>query len=220
MFKNFVIFALGAAVGSIVTSRLITNKAREFADNEIKDMRDYYSERYGEEYPGKTNTDIPVETENNSSDDKEEDVNEDDDDCDPAEKESPIEELWYDPDEPEEVLQAKIDKIIEQEGYANKESEENKMNYLPPYPIPFEEFENYYGSETLSYWTDGMVTDLHGNIVHNHKEMLGDDILSHFCKFDGEDPSIAYVRNDKLQMDYEILREPISLHSLGEYGDR
>lgn len=240
MFKEFIIFSLGAAIGSLVTCRLVYDKARAEADAEIKDMRDFYMSNQ--------NKDILKEDEETEEDDEEEDIVDDYDDdieeeidyiydretgryIDRAECESPSEEgdeeIWFDPtapEEPEESFQSKIDAIVEREGYKTNEPDiydreelkEMGIKYEPPYVITFEDFEEYYRSETLSYWTDGIVTDLHGNIVHNHTELLGEDILGFFGEFEDEDPNIAYVRNDKLQMDYEILREPISYHSLGK----
>lgn len=83
-----------------------------------------------------------------------------------------------------------------------KEVKENK-----PYVISPEEFEDGdYPCHSLTYYADGVVTFLDGDIIDDAKlnELIGSDSLNTFGQY--EDDSV-YVRNDIRKIDYEILRD-------------
>lgn len=121
----------------------------------------------------------------------------------------------YDYGEPEpdnsEVTQ---DQIIEENGYTQyssniktneKREEEDEMD--KPYIITPEEFsDSEYNTETLSYWADGVVTDIDDEPLTDDQieDLIGEDSLSHFGEY--EDDSV-FVRNDRLRIDYEILAD-------------
>ena len=125
------------------------------------------------------------------------------------------EEEVYDYGEPEpdnsEVTQ---NQIIEENGYTQyssniktneKREEEDEMD--KPYIITPEEFsDSDYNTETLSYWADGVVTDIDDEPLTDDQieDLIGEDSLSHFGEY--EDDSV-FVRNDRLRTDYEILAD-------------
>ena len=72
-----------------------------------------------------------------------------------------------------------------------------------PYVIPPEEYdENDYETESLTYYADGVLTDMYDNIIEDVEDTVGTDSLTHFGEY--EDDSV-FVRNDERQIDYEIL---------------
>ena len=76
-----------------------------------------------------------------------------------------------------------------------------------PYIITPEEFsDSDYNTETLSYWADGVVTDIDNERLTDDQieDLIGEDSLSHFGEY--EDDSV-FVRNDRLRTDYEILAD-------------
>lgn len=78
-----------------------------------------------------------------------------------------------------------------------------------PYIIsPAELGECDYGVISLDYYTDGVIVDNCGNIIENVDELLGDDFAAHFGDYE-EDPDTVYVRNDGLEIDYEILKNNV-----------
>lgn len=103
--------------------------------------------------------------------------------------------------------------VISQNGYATEstekeeKSEEGKeVEDSKPYVISPAEFgECDYGVISLEYYTDGVVVDSYGDIIENTDELLGDDFAAHFGDYE-EDPDTVYVRNDGLEVDYEILK--------------
>lgn len=125
------------------------------------------------------------------------------------------EEEGYDYGETEpdnsEVTQSQI---IEENGYTQyssniktneKREEEDEMD--KPYIITPEEFsDSDYNTETLSYWADGVVTDIDDEPLTDDQieDLIGEDSLSHFGEY--EDDSV-FVRNDRLRTDYEILAD-------------
>lgn len=119
---------------------------------------------------------------------------------------------YYDPEEDNsEVTQ---NQIIEENGYTQyssniktneKREEEDEMD--KPYIITPEEFsDSDYNTETLSYWADGVVTDIDDEPLTDDQieDLIGEDSLSHFGEY--EDDSV-FVRNDRLRTDYEILAD-------------
>lgn len=122
-----------------------------------------------------------------------------------ASEDSPAEE-----EEDEEERMAQLAKeLIEREGYAatSTEMEKEEENMSGPYIIAPDEFgECDYPMVSLTYYTDGVVTNEDGKIVENTDELVGDDFADHFGDYEN-DPDAVYVRNDEMGIDYEILKD-------------
>lgn len=58
--SNFLIFATGAAIGAVVTWKLIEGRYKQIAQEEIDSMNEYYREKYGveEEKPEESTEDV------------------------------------------------------------------------------------------------------------------------------------------------------------------
>lgn len=81
-----------------------------------------------------------------------------------------------------------------------------------PYVIPPAEFDTEDGYEvySLTYYADGVLTDEQDNPIEDVDGMVGRDSLSHFGEYEED---AVHVRNDRLQCDFEILRD------LSNYSD-
>lgn len=73
-----------------------------------------------------------------------------------------------------------------------------------PYVIAPEEFGEMddYETVSLTYYSDGVLTDDFDNEIEDVEGMVGEDSLDHFGEY--EDDSV-FVRNDRYKTDYEIL---------------
>lgn len=109
----------------------------------------------------------------------------------------------------EDGTRQELEDIIDDESYDTvgyeKEEDEEDMDSNKPYVISPEEFgDNDYVIISLTYYTDGTVTNDRGKIVTNVDELVGLDSLNHFGEY--EEDSV-FVRNDKLKIDFEILKD-------------
>ena len=91
-------------------------------------------------------------------------------------------------------------------GYTNYSNMENKEvdNVDRPYVIPPGEFGELHGYQerSLIYFKDKVLTDDDYELVEDVDDIVGLDSLNHFGEY--EDDSV-FVRNDRLETDYEIL---------------
>ena len=181
--SKIVIFAAGAAIGSVATWKIIEEKYKRFAQEQIDSVKralvddcfnvtDYISE-----------IEPTQETE---------------------------EEVKEKPDG--RVMDQKAyENMVSGEGYTNYSnnnndiSKEEEDDVEKPYviaPEEFGEFEDDYKNITLWYHSDGILTDDNDNVIDDVESIVGEDSLTHFGEY--EDDSV-FVRNDKLKCDYEIL---------------
>lgn len=96
--------------------------------------------------------------------------------------------------------------ILEDEGYSD--------DGPAPYVIPPEEFGNdadEYDLISLNYYEDGVLADDWGDVIEDVDRVVGKESLTHFGEY--EDDSV-YVRNDRLKCEYEILLR------VGKFEDR
>ena len=92
----------------------------------------------------------------------------------------------------------------------NAEIADRELNPFVPYTISFEEFnENaeHHEQTTLTYYeADDTLVDAQDKPIDNTDYTVGDDNLSRFGHGSG-DPNVVYVRNEKIDMDFEIVRD-------------
>lgn len=173
--NKVIIFAVGAAIGSAVTWKIVKTKYEQIANEEIESVKERFrNKKISVAEP--EDEEPKDETENGS-----EDIN----------KES-----------------VEYNKILDENGYRNysslNESEkEEKKDMGEPYVISPDEFDTEdYETESLTYYADGVLTDMYDNIIEDIEGMVGEDSLNHFGEY--EDDSV-FVRNDATRTDYEIL---------------
>lgn len=173
---NLFIFAVGAAIGSAVTWKLVKTKYERIAQEEIDSVKEMVSKRMNNDSVTK------------SFDKLKKDIHDKIDDALNTEStnESIIKENGY-------------------TNYANakKEDKGEEDNMCKPYVIPPDEFGDCdYELETLTLYADGVLTDDMDIPIEDVESLVGVESLDHFGEW--EDDSV-FVRNDALKTDYEIL---------------
>lgn len=193
LLSNFVIFAAGAALGSVITWKLVESKYKKIADEEIESVKEVYSRRYGDIPPEDREGDVMVSSRYDNKPDLQE-----------------------------------YTKLLAQKGYVNEQAdgydeEEDEddddfevgervydpsgKDFIPPRIITPEEYDEHdYNLESLTYYADGVLTDGFGDVMDKEdiENTVGADFYTHFGEY--EDDSV-YVRNDWLEIDYEILKD-------------
>lgn len=72
----------------------------------------------------------------------------------------------------------------------------------------FEENEPNYMQVTLTYYAgDGVVTDVQEMIIEDIDDILGEDWVEQFGAHN-DDPNVVHVRNEKMDNDFEVVRNP------------
>lgn len=113
---------------------------------------------------------------------------------------------------------ANVYNTIGKEKNEEEKGGSEEMAIDKPYVIAPEEFDELDGYETrtLVYYEDEVLADDTGDIVDDIDEIVGEDSLTQFGRY--EDDSV-YVRNDRLKTDFEILRDYKSYSELNLKGD-
>ena len=167
---NGLVFAVGAAIGSVVTWKVVKTRYEKISEEEIESVREAYKQ-----------------------------------------KEKETIHVTKDVAEENESIKQALD-ICKKEGYIvdvkeKEKEEENAVMNDEPYVISPEEFgEKDYVINSLTYYSDGIVANEKNKIVSNTEELIGKDFAEHFGDYD-YDPDAVYVRNDRIRVDYEILKD-------------
>ena len=185
MLFNVFLFTTGAAIGSLVTWKVVKTKYERIAQEEIDSVKEMWASRMREEYGEKVFN--------------EEDTLEEDD---------------YDEEfDDEEMID--YNRIASRYRTSGEEAEnggegegDEEVPYIDgPYVITPDEYGN--GSFdhnlcTLSYYSDGVLAD-DWDVEVDIEETVGSEALKHIGEY-AED--IVHVRNERLKIDYEIARDP------------
>lgn len=189
-----VIFAAGAAVGSVATWFLVKTKYEQIANEEIESVKEVFSQRKDitikdvAEAAVKEGLDVDIDIKERSIE----------------EIRDMVQELGY-----------KNERVMKEKEKEDEEEEDEDMDYDKPYVIaPEESWEQDYPTISLTYYEgDGVLTDDHDRPIKNVDELVGEDFASHFGEY--EDDSV-FIRNDKLKVYYEILRDYGSYSEIDE----
>ncbi|MFA7097645.1 MAG: hypothetical protein WC383_14350 [Gammaproteobacteria bacterium] len=176
---NFMMFILGAAVGSIVTWRYIEKKYEQIAQEEIDSVKEVFSKREMDFVEETEDVDVRTKADN------------------AKEKPSVVE---YAARLREQGYTNYSDIDTENKEEVEKES----MAVDKPYVIAPEEFGEFddYEKISLTYYADHILADDNDEMVDDIDDVVGFDSLNSFGEY--EDDSV-FVRNDRLRCDYEIL---------------
>lgn len=177
MSKASVIFAfsVGAVVGAIASWKVLEKKY----DHLFKEEINAYKERLAKRYTGTVQSE-PTKGDTELSHSAESHLN-----------------------EKREEVRAYGDEL-RNNGYLPKDEEVKLVT--KPYVIAPEEFGDNedYDTESLTLYSDGVLTDDFDNVIEDVDGLIGRDSLTHFGEY--EDDSV-FVRNDTLRTDYEILQD-------------
>ena len=195
--KNLLCFVAGAAIGSIVTWKLIEKKYKDLADEEIESVKETFKNRK------------PRITKDNVKEKVEKVINK-----------------YKEPKEIVEDIVTSERYSIENEEEIDEDDESNytvninnDIEIVTPYVITPEQFGEYneYGTKTLTYYADNVLTDEIDNPITSDEMviMIGPDALDHFGEY--EDDSV-YIRDEMNEMDYEILKSEKKFSEIPERG--
>ena len=180
--KELFMFASGVAIGSVVTWKFLETKYEQLIQEEIESVREVYKRDYEPSEPAEC-----IEEEIGSMQKAADDAK----------------------DKPSIVEYASM---LQKEGYTDysaisKKEEKKEVAAIVdgPYVIPPEEFGEFdeYRQISLTYYSDGVLTDDNNDIIDDVEEVVGSESLKHFGEY--EDDAV-HVRNDRLKCDYEILQ--------------
>lgn len=195
--KNLLCFVTGAAIGSLVTWKLIEKKYKDLADEEIESVIETFKNRK------------PRITKDNVKETVEKVINK-----------------YKEPKEIVEDIVTAERYSIENEEEIDEDDEsnytvdiDNDDTVITPYVIEPEQFGEYneYGTKTLTYYADNVLTDEIDNPITSEEmiTMIGPDALDHFGEY--EDDSV-YIRDEMNEMDYEILKSEKKFSEIPERG--
>ena len=203
------IFTAGAAIGSVVTWKVIKTKYEQISNEEIESVREEYQrltkimrmeiDACRKATAAHTKVDNAVD-----EDDDEDDIDyPDDDDRDFTEKEKEQVEYYK--------ITSRYRGSYEENNENNEEGEEDGDDEVPyingPYVITPEDFASSppgYNCCPLDYYKDGVLADGWG-VPMDIEETIGEEALDHFGEYVDD---VVYVRNERLELDYEVTRDP------------
>ena len=183
-FINALVFTAGAAIGSVVTWKVLEAKYEQRMQEEIETVKEALVAMNN---ACEESTDEETEEEEASSDeyhqvnwDELEDLNEED------------EELGE---------YAELTNL-----YSNEKGGAEKVRVKKPYvisPYDFGELDDYRKID-LTYYADGILEDDDDEIITDIDDLIGEGSLNTFGEY--EDDAV-FVRNERLQTDFEILKD-------------
>lgn len=187
---NVLLFTAGAAIGSLVTWKVVKTKYEQIAQEEIDSVKEMWARRNHQE------TD-----ENTPRDDM--------DELDDVDDESEEEYIFEESDRIAYHNLANIYKKSGEKAENDGEGEgDEEVPYINgPYVIEPNEFAdgNYdHECHCIAYYADGVLADDWG-VKLDIDETIGLDALEHFGDY-AED--IVHIRNERLKADYEVSRDP------------
>ena len=193
-----IIFIIGAGIGSLITWKIVEEKYKKIADEEIESVIERFKNReelktllIDEEEKKQIKEELENEEEIH---DKEVYVDK-------------VNDLGYMPEEPKKH----VTKEVFMKTYDDEE-------VVEPYVIAPEEYGEIDSYETHSwtYYADGVLAEDY-SIISDYETLIG-DALSHFGEY--EDDSV-YVRNEDTECDYEILKHDKTFDEIyeGELND-
>lgn len=176
--KNSVItgfsFLLGMGIGAYVTYMYVKDMYAEIAQEEINSVKEAYVEKAKS-----------IQKENITEDEKKEKA-------DKAKNKPDISEYTV---------------KLKESGYTNySEMSQEDNDVEAPYVIAPEDYgeNDEYETISLTYYSDGVLTDEDDEVITNPGELVGRDFASHFGDY--EDDSV-FIRNDNRKIDFEILMD-------------
>lgn len=190
---NVFLVAVGAAIGSVVTWKVVKDKYERIAQEEIDSVKEEFKRLYEEPTVVEE-----VEIQNEMDDEiieTEEDV--------------------FEPTKDEVFEYHNItSRYRSSEDLEEENDEEGGMGDLDeapyingPYVISPDDFRCSppgYNAQALDYFSDGVLADGWGTVMDIDKT-IGEDSLNHFGEYADD---ILYVRNERLEIDYEITCDP------------
>lgn len=155
--NNFLMLAIGAAIGSVVTWKFLKEKYELIAKEEIESVKAEYSLWKDEEDEKRISEDLEL-------------------DEDDEENASGV----------PSSLAAEYAKIIKENGYENEEKEDDDEVSKPVVISPEDLYDADYPVVTLIYYADGVLTDDNDNIIEDIDDIVGEESLNTFGEYEDD----------------------------------
>lgn len=189
-FINVLMFAAGAAIGSVVTWKLVKTKYERIAQEEADAFSEAYTNMLADMHGQNTTDEDEGESDESHERTKQIDWSE-------------LEDLEEEDDDDRNEYARLVERYNNEKGGAeNMASNIAKAPYVIS-PYDFGELDDYKQFE-LTYYIDGTLEDEDYNIVTDVDELIGTDALNTFGEY--EDDAV-FVRNEKLCADFQILKD-------------
>ena len=193
---NVILFAVGAAVGSAVTWKILKTKYERIAQEEIDSVKEEFHRLTRETIDGARDTD-DLNVSDTVSEDEEDDS---------GLFEPDLDSVAYHRLVNKYRSSADVDKSEnDEEGGTGDQDEAPYIN--GPYVITPDEFCSSppgYSAQALDYFADGVLADGWGVKV-DIEDTIGEDSLEELGNIVDD---LLYVRNERKEIDYEITKDP------------
>lgn len=197
-------FAVGAAIGSAVTWKLVKTKYEKIAQEEIDSVKEVFSKK-----------EVPIEKDNDGPSEEE--------DFDAYLRHKHPEIAFEEDGLPSMDYYKELVKKYDK----NKDKEVDKVSMYSEIPpdvvipevIPPDEFgdDPDYDTISLTYYADGILTDDMDCIIENVDDVVGIESLDCFGEWEDD---CVYVRNDNYKSYYEILRDMRTYKDVVQEGEQ
>lgn len=189
LLSNIIMFATGAALGSLVTWKIVSEREKRRADEEIESVKEVYSRRHAADDEDRSgDVIVPSKYDNNT---------------DIQEYAAIIAKQGY----------GDVEKF-EEGGTDDMDDVEGPFVISPEEFDELDEFD----VQSLTYYADGVVTDEYGNVLDAEEieDTIGADFYKHYGDYEYDEYSV-YVRNESHGCDYEILKDLRNYHDVFPY---
>lgn len=200
-----IMFAVGAAIGSAVTWKVVKTKYEQIADEEINSVRDEYISLMQKMKKQLKETVAREDSDESASEENDDDYYPDDDERDFAEKEKAQIEYYKMTSKYRSGDGTEENDDDYEEGGTGDEDEVPYIN--GPYVISPDEFASGppgFFAQPLDYFADGVLADSWG-VKIDIEETIGEEALEHFGDYVDD---VVHVRNERKEIDYEVTRDP------------
>lgn len=201
--NKVIIFAAGALIGSLVAWKLTKTKYEKIMIEEEQSLREYYNKKV--KVIEDTATDL-----HNSYQRREDELRK------KLEEETEKEpEIVQDMDELHDKEFDRYAEILKDHKYSQEEPCFDAGTNDKPYVVSPDEFgeADSYDIITLNYYADGVVADDWNDPIEDIGATIGEDFASHYGEYEED---VVYVRNDRLKVEYEILRSNLRYEDMAK----
>lgn len=201
--NKVIIFAAGALIGSLVAWKLTKTKYEKMMIEEEQSLREYYNKKI--KVIEDTATDLH-DSYQRREDALRKKLEEE------TEKEP---EIVQDMDELHDKEFDRYAEILKDHKYSQEEPCFDAGTNDKPYVVSPDEFGDAddYDIITLNYYADGVVADDWNDPIEDIGATIGEDFASHYGEYEED---VVYVRNDRLKVEYEILRSNLRYEDMAK----
>lgn len=202
--NNMIIFVVGTLLGSATTYFVVKKKFETEKENEIKEMREYYTKREEiiSEHADKE-VDILKQEIESMRQDTEEQTSVDEEEL---EEYRNIVSQYNHPEYADALVRKRELQMADAKKAEEDMTEEQQEPFYIIKPDEFGTIDDY-ELVNLTWYADGILADEFDNIIGEEEieERIGSEALIEIGKYL---PKFIHVRNDDLEIDYEIGEDP------------